>query len=107
MSSQQQAISGDAPQIDQFVLATFEKYSGTVTDWGTVIDDELELEAETKVEIAEYLFLHLAPEFEWSIHDMNTFMVLNTAEEVIDFFEGICDSQGSDDEEPMFRFNFG
>jgi hypothetical protein len=108
MSSQQQAISLiGATGIDHLVIRAFERHSGTAADWGTVIDDELGLGRSDLAEVAEELFLELLPEYEWTAPDMTLLQSLNTVEEWIQVFEGLCDDQGSDDDEPMFRFNFG
>jgi hypothetical protein len=98
MSSKQLAI-------DQVLLREFEKISGVPTDWGTVIDEELEIGRREKALIVETCFLLLLPEYEWTAQDMTLLQSLDTVEEWIQVFEGLCNDQGAP-EEKMFTFNF-
>jgi hypothetical protein len=102
MSSQLLAIKYP---IDHTVIATLERHSGIAADWGTVIEDELEMNRTTKAAAIEEIFLLLLPEYEWTAPDMTLLQELPSVEEWIGFFEGLCDDQGGP-EEPMFKFNF-
>lgn len=105
MSSALQMINGQLKGIDQVVLCEFEKVSGIATDWGTVIDEELKIGRAEKALIVESCFLLLLPEYEWKAPDMTLLQSLETVEEWIQVFEGLCDEQGAP-EEPMYKFNF-
>jgi hypothetical protein len=91
--------------IDQTVMQVLEKNSGIPADWGTVIDEELEMNRADKARAIEEIFLILLPEYEWTAPDMTLLQELPSVEEWIGFFEGLCDDQGAP-EEPMFKFNF-
>lgn len=103
MSSKLQTT--DLKDIDQVVMCEFEKVSGLATDWGTVIDEDLKIGRPEKVLIVEACFLQLLPEYEWTAPDMTLLQSLETVEEWIEVFEGICDTQDAP-EEPMYTFNF-
>jgi hypothetical protein len=105
MSSALQVINGQQKSIDQVVICEFEKVSGIATDWGTVISDELEIGRPERAQVVEACFLLLLPEYEWTAPDMTLLQSLDTVEEWIQVFEGLCDDQGAP-EEPMFTFNF-
>lgn len=98
MSSQQR-------EIDHVVITTLEKRSGIRADWGTIISEELEMTRADKADAVEDIFLNLLPEYEWTAQDMTLLQRLPSIEEWIEFFEGLCDQQGAE-EEPMFTFNF-
>lgn len=102
MSSRRQAI--EYP-IDHTVITALEKISGIRADWGTIIDEELEMNRSDKAAAVEQIFLELLPEYEWTAQDMTLLQQLPSIEEWIEFFEGLCDQQGAE-EEPMFTFNF-
>ena len=91
--------------IDHTVITVLEKRSGIGTDWGTVIDEELEMNRAEKVAAGEEIFLQLLPEYEWTAQDMTLLQQLPSVEDWISFFEGLCDQQGAE-EETMFTFNF-
>ena len=105
MSSSLPVINGQQRNIDQVVLSQFEKVSGVATDWGTVIDNELKITCSEKAQVVEICFLLLLPEYEWQAQDMTLLQSLDTVEEWIQVFEGLCENQGAP-EEPMFTFNF-
>jgi len=105
MSSALQVINGRKMSIDQVVICEFEKVSGIGADWGTVIDEELEINRQEKARVVEACFLLLLPEYEWTGPDMTLLQSLETVEEWIQVFEGLCDEQGAP-EEKMFTFNF-
>lgn len=102
MSSQPQ---GTEYHIDRTVMGVLEKRSGIAADWGTIIDEELEMNRSMKADAIEEIFLILLPEYEWKAQDMTLLQELPSVEEWIGFFEGLCDDQGAP-EEPMFKFNF-
>jgi hypothetical protein len=105
MSSSLQVINGQKKSIDQVVICEFEKTSGVATDWGTVIDDELQIGRAEKAQVVESCFLLLLPEYEWTAPDMTLLQSLDTVEEWIQVFEGLCDDQGAP-KGKMFTFNF-
>jgi len=105
MSSQSQVSNKRPFSIDAIVVCEFEKVSGTRADWGTVISEELELNRAERARIAEACFLLLLPEYEWKAQDMTLLQSLDTVEEWIEVYEGICDDQDGV-EKPMFTFNF-
>lgn len=108
MSSQQPTISRvGATGIDHIVICAFERHSGTGADWGTVIDEELEIGRTERARIVEELFLELLPEYEWQAQDMTFLQQVETVEEFICFFEGKCDDQGAPTKEKKkWTFNF-
>lgn len=105
MSSALQVIDGQKKSIDQVVICEFEKVSGIGTDWGTVISDELYIDRSDRARVVEACFLLLLPEYEWTAPDMTLLQSLDTVEEWIQVFEGLCDDQGAP-EEAMYTFNF-
>lgn len=98
-------MSSQQPAIDSIVIQQFEKVSGIPTDWGTVISDELEIGRAEKTQVVKSCFLLLLPEYEWTAQDMTLLQSLDTVEEWIGVFEGLCDEQGAAKKE-MFTFNF-
>ena len=106
MSSSLQVIDRNHKKsIDQIVICEFEKVSGNATDWGTVIEDELGIDRRERALVVEACFLQLLPEYEWTAPDMTLLQSLDTVEEWIQVFEGLCDDQGAP-EEKMYTFNF-
>jgi hypothetical protein len=107
MSSQPQKTSLiGAEGIDHIVICSFERHSGIAADWGTVIDEELEIGRAERAAIVEELFLNLMPDYEWTAQDMTFLQQVETVEEFICFFEGKCDDQGAPKEKKTFKFNF-
>ncbi len=105
MSSALRTINGRQESIENVVIGEFERVSGIATTWGTLIDFDLEITRTERARVVEACFLLLLPEYDWQAQDMTLLQSLDTVEEWIQVFEGICDDQGAP-EKPMFTFNF-
>ena len=103
--SAQQKITPRSKSIDEIVMDTFEKYTATWVNWGTVIDDELGITNGEMFRIIEELYAEIIPDYFWDPEDMLLLEKLPSVEEFIMYFEGMSLNQ-QPKPEPMFKFNF-
>ncbi len=81
----------DADTLTWDIMTIVEKYSGIPARFDSNLAVDLQLTTTARRQVIEECFLYFLPEYEWSMLDMTKATWSHTVEDLVLFFEDMCE----------------